>query len=121
MAANIRDRRQTGRYGTMVAVTVITRRCREVVLIVKSFGVDAVLVLRELIVRNIVSLHMLAVGVTLCARFGDVEREYSGLRIVRCAYTVNAVAADACRHFRVATPQARAMHAGRVFLHLIYT
>lgn len=119
LPANVGYRRQTGRYGAMITMAVVTRRCREVVLLVKGFGVNAVLVLRKLIGRDIVPLHMLAAGVTLCARFRDIQRKYGGLRIPRCPYTVNAVAADACRHLRIAAPQTRAVNARRVFLYLV--
>ena len=74
LAADIRDRRDARRRGAVIAMTVVARRRRQILLHVNRVGVDAGLVFRVLVARNAKRLHVIGARMTLRAGFGDVRR-----------------------------------------------
>ena len=58
----------------MISVAVVASRSRQILLVIHCFGVNARLVLVELIVGDAVALHVIGVSMTRAARFGDIER-----------------------------------------------
>ena len=57
----------------MISVTVVASRSGKILLVIQRFGVNARLVLVELIVRDAVALHVVGVSVTRAAGLSHVE------------------------------------------------
>ena len=72
--ADIRDRSYSRRRRAMIAMTIVAGRRGEVLSFIKSLGVDARLVICILIARNPEPAHVVRVGMTFGACFGDVRR-----------------------------------------------
>ena len=81
--------------------------------------VHAGTVVRELIRRNPVTLHVGSVRMAARTRFGDIERVDLGARIAGRSQSMHAMAINANRDFRVALGKKLSVHAGFVLAQLI--
>src|SRR5437016_3438717 len=98
LAANIRDRSDARRSGAMIAVTVIARRRRKILFVVKSFRVNAGPVFRILVARDSERPHIVRARMTLGASVGNIRGINRRQRIVNSADAVHAVATYAGRN-----------------------
>lgn len=85
----------------------------------QSIVVDAVVVLRQLVGRNLVAAHVGIIGVAMPASVGNVDRIDGRPRITGRAHIVNAVAVGAHGDFAVSRCQALPVNAGFVLAQLI--
>ena len=85
----------------------------------QRFMVDAFLVFRELVGRDLVLLHALRVRVATRAGSRNVERIYGGPRIVWRPDIVHGMAIHADRDFRVAGGQPFPVNTGVILAELV--
>ena len=82
----------------MIAMTIVARRRRKILFVVKSFGVNAGLVFRILVAGDSERPHIVRARVTLGARVGDVRGIDRRQWILNCPDAMNAVATYAGRN-----------------------
>ena len=106
LPADRADGLDLGRDGAVVAVAVVAGRSAHVLLVEQGRGVDALLVLGELVGRDPVGLHEARVGVAAAAGLGDVPGEGRRFREFGRLDAVDAVAVGADGDLRVALLEA---------------
>jgi hypothetical protein len=84
----------------MVAVAVVAGGRRQVLFFIQRFGVDAALVIGELVAGNAERFHVVPAGMTFRAGLSHVGRINRGQRIAGRANAVHAVTTDAGRNAR---------------------
>src|SRR5690349_21391462 len=80
----------------------------------------ALAVLRKLVGRNSVWLHIVRVAMTPSARLGDISGKYRSIRILDGLHAVSAMATDARGGFWVALCDLPSMHTRGVFHFLVH-
>ncbi len=104
----------------MVPVAVITGRSRKVALDQETLGMPALQEIFILVGRDFVIFHILFIRMTLGAGLGDIDWIYGRIRNCSGKNSVGAVAASACRRFRIASRQLLAVYAGPVGGELVH-
>ena len=103
----------------MISVASGAGRRAEVATYGQRVVVHAGAVLRELVRRDSIALHVGSVPVTASARCGNVERVYLRARVAGRAQSVHAMAINANRHFRVTFSEKLSVDARLVLTQLI--
>src|SRR5438128_3486059 len=97
--------------GSVISMTTIAARRSKIVPVQQCSRMDTLAVFIELVCRNLVSRHMVRIGVALCACRCDLGGVNRRLWIADRPDIVDAVAARACGDILVAFRAAHAMHA----------
>jgi len=120
LSTNVGDRGESGRSCAVIAMATVAGWSRQVLPFIQGTGMDAGLVISELIVGNAVASHILGVGVALATSVSDVQGIDQGLGVLYAPDTMNSVAAYAGGDFLVAGFEQLAVHARQVLLLLVY-
>ena len=101
LAADLSDGSDFRRYGTMIAVAVITDRRRKIFLVEKSMGMNALSVLCFLGDGDFITCHVFFIRVTTPARLRDIPGKSPRFGMGSSLNSVNCMAIRADGNFLV--------------------
>src|SRR6185437_6655533 len=105
----------------MIPMTIVTGRRRQILFIVESLRMNALLIFVVLIARYIESAHVVSTGMTLGARFSNVRRINRRQWIGNGSDAMNTMTTNAGGYARLSGFEQLAVHARVVFAFLIHS